>query len=94
MKALIAKEIRLLKSIESFEKFCETGAIPDSAPETPGTPAPSWVTVPESDAVVEVCAKATPAVRQSSATKSFFSMSSSPSKRRKEERGHPQTGRT
>jgi hypothetical protein len=30
----VAKEIRLLKSIESFEKFCETGALPDIAPET------------------------------------------------------------
>jgi hypothetical protein len=30
----VAKEIRLLNSIQSFEKFCETGAIPDSAPET------------------------------------------------------------
>ena len=30
----VAKEVRLLKSIESFEKFCETGALPDLAPET------------------------------------------------------------
>jgi hypothetical protein len=30
----VAKEVRLLKSIESFEKFCETGALPDIAPET------------------------------------------------------------
>jgi hypothetical protein len=30
----VAKEIRLLKNIESFEKFCETGALPDFAPET------------------------------------------------------------
>jgi hypothetical protein len=30
----VAKEMRLVKSIESFEKFCETGALPDIAPET------------------------------------------------------------
>jgi hypothetical protein len=30
----VAKEVHLLKSIESFEKFCETGALPDIAPET------------------------------------------------------------
>ena len=30
----VAKEVRLLKSIESFEKFCETSALPDIAPET------------------------------------------------------------
>jgi hypothetical protein len=30
----VAKEVRLLQSIESFEKFCETGALPDIAPET------------------------------------------------------------
>ena len=30
----VAKEVRLLKSIESFEKFCETGALLDLAPET------------------------------------------------------------
>ena len=30
----VAKEVRLLKSIESFEKFCETGALPDMEPET------------------------------------------------------------
>jgi hypothetical protein len=30
----VAKEIQLLKSLESFEKFCETGALPDSEPET------------------------------------------------------------
>jgi len=30
----VAKEVRLLKSIESFEKFCETGALLDIAPET------------------------------------------------------------
>ncbi|MEA3208406.1 MAG: hypothetical protein QOE70_1463 [Chthoniobacter sp.] len=30
----VAKEVRLLKSLASFEKFCETGALPDLAPET------------------------------------------------------------
>jgi hypothetical protein len=30
----VAKEVRLLKSIESFEKFCENGALPDMEPET------------------------------------------------------------
>lgn len=30
----VAKEVRLLKSIESFEKFCETGALPNIEPET------------------------------------------------------------
>jgi hypothetical protein len=30
----VAKEVRLLRSIESLEKFCETGALPDIAPET------------------------------------------------------------
>jgi len=30
----VAKEVRLLKSIESFEKFCETGALPNTEPET------------------------------------------------------------
>ena len=30
----VAKEVRLLKSIESFEKFCETGALPDLEPDT------------------------------------------------------------
>jgi hypothetical protein len=30
----VAKEVRLLNSIESFEKFCETGALPDMEPET------------------------------------------------------------
>jgi hypothetical protein len=30
----VAEEVRLLKSIESFEKFCEAGALPDIAPET------------------------------------------------------------
>ena len=30
----VVKEVRLLKSIESFEKFCETGALLDLSPET------------------------------------------------------------
>ena len=30
----VAKEVRLLKSIESLEKFCENGALPDMEPET------------------------------------------------------------
>ena len=30
----VAKEVRLFKSIESFEKFCETGALPDLEPDT------------------------------------------------------------
>ena len=30
----VAKEVRLLKSIESFEKFCETGALPNVEPDT------------------------------------------------------------
>jgi len=30
----VAKEVRLLKSIESFEKFCENGALPNIASET------------------------------------------------------------
>src|SRR3984885_3964488 len=30
----VAKEVRLLRSIESLKKFCETGALPDIAPET------------------------------------------------------------
>ena len=30
----VAKEVRLLKSIEAFEKFCETGALPNAEPET------------------------------------------------------------
>ena len=30
----VAKEVRLLKSLASFEKFCETGALPDIKPET------------------------------------------------------------
>jgi len=30
----VAKEINLLKSLESFEKFCETGALPDLEPGT------------------------------------------------------------
>ena len=30
----VAKEVRLLKSIEAFEKLCETGALPNAEPET------------------------------------------------------------
>jgi hypothetical protein len=30
----VAKEVRLQKSIESFEKFCETGALPNLEPDT------------------------------------------------------------
>jgi hypothetical protein len=30
----VAREVRLVKSIESFEKFCETGALPDLEPNT------------------------------------------------------------
>jgi len=30
----VAKELRLLKSIEAFEKLCETGAIPNIEPDT------------------------------------------------------------
>ena len=30
----VAKAVRLLKSIESFEKFCETGALPNIEPDT------------------------------------------------------------
>jgi len=30
----VAKEIQLLKSLESFEKFCDTGALPDLEPRT------------------------------------------------------------
>ena len=30
----VAKEIRLAKNLQSFEKFCETGAIPDVEPVT------------------------------------------------------------
>ena len=30
----VAKEVRLLKSIESFEKFCEAGALPNIEPDT------------------------------------------------------------
>lgn len=30
----VAKEVRLLKGLESFEKFCEKGALPDVEPET------------------------------------------------------------
>jgi hypothetical protein len=30
----VAREVRLVKSLESFEKFCETGALPDLEPDT------------------------------------------------------------
>ena len=30
----VAKEIQLINSIQSFEKFCQTGALPDAEPET------------------------------------------------------------
>ena len=30
----VAKEIQLIKSLDSFEKFCESGALADSEPET------------------------------------------------------------
>lgn len=30
----VAKEVRLMKSIESFEKFCETGALPNAEAAT------------------------------------------------------------
>jgi hypothetical protein len=30
----VAREVRLMKSIESFEKFCETGALPDAEAAT------------------------------------------------------------
>ncbi len=30
----VAKEVRMLKSLESFEKFCESGALPDLEPDT------------------------------------------------------------
>ncbi|MEI9896197.1 MAG: hypothetical protein WDN28_20615 [Chthoniobacter sp.] len=30
----MAKEVRLLKSIEAFEKFCASGALPNVEPET------------------------------------------------------------
>jgi len=30
----VAKEIRLINSIRSFEKFCEKGSVPDAEPET------------------------------------------------------------
>ena len=30
----VAKELRLLKSIEAFEKLCETGALPNVEPDT------------------------------------------------------------
>ena len=30
----VAKEVRMVKSLASFEKFCETGALPDLEPET------------------------------------------------------------
>jgi hypothetical protein len=32
--AEVVKEVRLVKSLQSFEKFCETGGLPDLAPET------------------------------------------------------------
>ena len=32
--AEVLREVRLVKSLQSFEKFCETGALPDLAPET------------------------------------------------------------
>ena len=32
--AEVLKEVRLVKSLQSFEKFCETGGLPDLAPET------------------------------------------------------------
>lgn len=30
----VAREVRLIRSLESFEKFCETGALPDLEPQT------------------------------------------------------------
>jgi len=30
----VAREVRLLKNIEAFEKFCETGALPNAEPDT------------------------------------------------------------
>ena len=30
----VAREVRLVKSVEAFEKFCETGALPNLEPET------------------------------------------------------------
>jgi hypothetical protein len=30
----VAKEVRLLKNIEAFEKFCEAGALPNAEPDT------------------------------------------------------------
>ncbi len=30
----VAKEFRLVKNLESLEKFCETGALPNAEPET------------------------------------------------------------
>jgi hypothetical protein len=30
----VAKEVRLQKSIEAFEKFCDTGALPNTEPDT------------------------------------------------------------
>jgi hypothetical protein len=30
----VAKEVRLVKSLETFEKFCEEGSLPDMEPET------------------------------------------------------------
>jgi hypothetical protein len=32
--AEVAKEVRLIKSLQSFEKFCEEGGLPDINPET------------------------------------------------------------
>ena len=32
--AEVAKEVRLIKSLQSFEKFCEEGGLPDIKPET------------------------------------------------------------
>ena len=30
----VAREVRLLNSLKSFEKFCETGALPNAEPDT------------------------------------------------------------
>jgi hypothetical protein len=32
----VAKEVRLVKSLEAFEKFCAEGALPNLEPETGG----------------------------------------------------------
>ena len=32
--AEVAKEVRLIKSLQSFEQFCEEGGLPDIKPET------------------------------------------------------------